>query len=72
MDRGGRQRGGKLIERACRNCRMIVEEDVCPKCKSSSLSNDWVGYVVIVNPENSMIAKRLNITSAGKYALKVR
>jgi DNA-directed RNA polymerase subunit E" len=36
------------------------------------LSKDWQGYVVIVDPEKSDIAQRLNITKAGTYALKVR
>jgi len=31
-----------------------------------------VGIVVIVDPENSLIAQKLNINKAGKYALKVR
>jgi len=61
-----------LTERACKSCHMIVKGDVCPACKGSSLSNDWSGYIVVTNPESSKIAKRLNITVPGKYALRVR
>lgn len=61
-----------MKEKACRNCRLITTSDSCPSCGSSSLSSDWLGYVIILDPENSVIAKRLGITRSGKYALKVR
>lgn len=61
-----------MSEKACRNCHAIVEGDVCPICKGSSLSDDWSGYVIVLDPPNSAIAKRLNIDQHGKYALKVR
>jgi DNA-directed RNA polymerase subunit E" len=49
-----------------------VSGNVCPICKSSSLSDDWSGYVIVIDPKNSAIAKRLNIDQPGRYALKVR
>lgn len=60
------------MEKACRNCNYITEGNTCPNCGGTSLSDDWAGYVVIIDPENSEIAKRLKITKRGKYALKVR
>jgi len=61
------------MERACRDCHRIIEEDksVC-KCGSNSISKDWSGYVVIVDAESSEIAKKLGIKKEGRYALKVR
>ncbi|MFM7797250.1 MAG: transcription elongation factor subunit Spt4, partial [Candidatus Nitrosotenuis sp.] len=44
---------------------------VCPVCKSSDLTPDWTGVVLIGDPENSHIAKTLGITQKGKYALKI-
>jgi DNA-directed RNA polymerase subunit E" len=41
-------------------------------CQSSSLSEDWSGYLVIVDPLKSEIAKLLGIKRPGKFALKVR
>jgi RNA polymerase subunit RPABC4/transcription elongation factor Spt4 len=35
-------------------------------------SHDWSGYVVIIDPEKSQIAKRLGVKLPGEYALKVR
>lgn len=61
-----------MKEKACRNCNFISEANTCPNCGGTSLSNDWTGYVVVLDPENSEIAKQLNITKPGKYALKVR
>ncbi|MFH1821490.1 MAG: transcription elongation factor subunit Spt4 [Methanobacteriota archaeon] len=58
--------------KACRNCNFITESNTCPNCSGASLSDDWAGYVVVLNPEESEIAKRLNIVKPGKYALKVR
>jgi len=45
---------------------------VCPNCKSSNLSDDWSGLVVIVEPSTSEVAKRMGITAPGRYALRVR
>ncbi|RLI97457.1 MAG: DNA-directed RNA polymerase subunit E'' [Candidatus Aenigmatarchaeota archaeon] len=54
----------------CRNCRRFTTEKACPACKSTNLSTTWKGLVVILNPE-SEIAKVLNISEAGRYALYV-
>ena len=59
-------------ERACRSCRrVVVEEKDCPNCGSSTFTTFWRGYVVIVNPEKSEIAKKMGITASGKYALQL-
>ena len=61
-----------MSEQACRDCHRIVIGQNGPVCGSSSLSKDWSGYVVILDPDLSSIAAKLNITTAGAYALKVR
>jgi len=61
--------------RVCRECHRVVEDETsetCPDCGSSSLTEDWAGYVIIADPEDSEIAAQMEITTAGKYALKVR
>ena len=58
-------------EMACRKCKRVTTEKVCPGCKSSDLTPDWNGVVLIVDPSNSKIADTLKITSSGKYAIKV-
>ena len=61
-----------MSEKACPTCHLITRENICPKCKTSSLSDDFSGLVMIFNPESSAIAKAMNIKEKGRYALKVR
>lgn len=61
-----------MSEKACSLCHFITKENICPKCKSSSLSDDFSGLVIIFDPERSTIAKAMNIKEKGRYALKVR
>ncbi len=61
-----------MSEKACTNCHFITKENVCPKCKNTSFSEDYSGLVVMFDPESSAIAKAMNIKEKGKYALKVR
>lgn len=58
-------------EMACRKCKYVTTGKVCPACKSSDLTPDWTGIVLIVEPNGSQIASTLGITSKGKYAIKV-
>lgn len=58
-------------EMACRKCKYVTTGKVCPACKSSDLTPDWNGIILVVEPKNSVIAKTLGITGKGKYALKV-
>jgi DNA-directed RNA polymerase subunit E" len=62
----------ELSEKACTNCHFITKENVCPKCRSTSFSEDYSGLVVMFDPDNSAIAKAMNIKEKGRYALKVR
>jgi len=55
---------------ACRDCRFLTTEKVCPNCGSTNLTQSWKGIVVVLDTE-SQIAKILNITKPGKYALYV-
>ena len=53
-------------ELACRKCKCVNVGKVCRVCKSSDLTANWEGMVVIANPETSRIAKTLKITGKGK------
>lgn len=61
-----------MSDKACKNCRFISNGPVCPNCKSTNLSDDWSGLVVILDPSISEVAKKMGITAAGRYALRVR
>ena len=56
--------------KACRNCRRFTTQNTCPYCGSTNLSTSWKGLVVIIDPD-SELAKALNISEPGRYALYV-
>jgi len=60
-----------LRELACRKCKTLTTEKACPNDGSTELSNEWSGLVIIINPDKSQVAKTLNITKPGRYALRV-
>jgi DNA-directed RNA polymerase subunit E" len=64
--------GKKRLVNVCRECHRVVEGESCAVCGSSNISTDWSGYLVIIDPERSDVAKRMNIKLPGRYALKVR
>ena len=61
-----------MVELACKRCKFInIDAEVCKNCGSTELTKEWYGYVIILNPEKSEIAKKLDIKTPGRYALKV-
>ncbi len=58
--------------KACRNCHYLVPKKVsiCPICGSKSFSDRWRGLVIILDT-SSLVAKLLNISKEGSYAIKV-
>ena len=51
---------------------MIVSGDVCPNCKDSELTKSFEGYILIVDPEKSEVAKQIGATTPGRYSLKIK
>lgn len=58
--------------RACRFCKNINEDSVCPVCKNTEFSDDYSGLLVVLDAENSILAEKLDTTESGNYALKIR
>jgi DNA-directed RNA polymerase subunit E" len=56
---------------ACKNCKALTFENVCPICKSKDLTKNWKGYVYIIDPEKSEIAKFGKYNIRGRFAIKV-
>lgn len=61
-----------MAEKACKNCRFISNGSICPNCKSTNLSDDWSGLLILIDPSSSEIARKMGIASPGKYAIRVR
>jgi len=60
-----------MKEKACKECGRVTELDVCVVCKTPTSPN-WMGYISVIDPEKSEVAKKLNIAAKGRYALRVR
>ena len=58
--------------RACRLCKVVTEQPVCPVCKNSDMSEDFQGFVIIVDAKKSQLAALMGIEEEGQYALKIR
>lgn len=60
------------MKKVCKKCKRIWENlEVCPDC-NEKLTQSWKGVLIVINPETSELAKKLNITKPGKYAIVVR
>lgn len=60
-------------QKACKICNTIYEGgDKCPHCGSKEFTESFKGRIVVVDPEKSEIAKKLDIKSKGNFALKTR
>ncbi len=61
-----------MIEYACKKCNRILTKKSCPTCQNIDVSKNWKGIALILDPDKSQIAKSLNISSVGMFALRVR
>ena len=59
-------------KKVCKTCKIFVEEHKCPICGNNQFSTSWKGRIIILNPEQSEIAKKLKIQRKGTYAIKTR
>ena len=58
-------------EKACKNCKMIYEGDICPNCNRKETSDTFKGKIEIFDTEKSELAKNLKINKKGIYAIKL-
>jgi len=59
-------------QKACKICNRIYVGDKCPGCESRESTEGFHGRIVVLNPEKSEIAKKLNIKEKGSFAIKTR
>ncbi|CDG65481.1 MAG: DNA-directed polymerase subunit [Methanobacterium sp.] len=60
-----------MVTKACTQCHRLMDEDRCAVCNLAT-SKNWSGFLIVVDPEESIIAQELNINLPGEYALRVR
>ena len=61
-----------MKKKACKKCKLFVEESSCPVCKSNQFSTNWKGRIIILDKDKSIIANNVGIKKEGEYAIKVR
>ena len=59
-------------KKVCKKCKILVQGPECPLCKGKSFSTNWQGRLYIIDPNKSLIAKKIGITAKGEYAIKVK
>ena len=60
------------VQKACKQCKFIVEgSGRCPHCGSEEIAENSKGKVVVLNMEQSEVAKNLKIKDKGAYAIKL-
>lgn len=60
-------------DKACKVCNKIYETgDKCPRCDAKESTEIIKGRIIVLNPEKSEIAKKLNIKDKGNFAIKTR
>ena len=50
---------------------MIVEGNKCPHCGSQEIADNSKGKIIVLNPEQSEVAKNIKIKDKGSYAIKL-
>ena len=60
-----------MAPRACKICKIVTKENICPICKNSELSEDFFGFVIILDAAKSQLAEKMKFKEAGQYALKI-
>lgn len=57
--------------KACKNCKRLVSEKICPACGSQDLTSDFEGYLFIIDPSQSVFAQIIHASLKGEYALRI-
>ncbi len=60
-----------MAKLACKICKKLVSGDKCPLHPDAKLAESWKGKIVILDPENSELAKKLKINDKGEYAIRL-
>lgn len=59
------------VQKACKKCKTLVDGSKCPKCGSQEIAENSKGKIIIINAEQSEIAKNVKIKDKGHYAIKL-
>lgn len=60
-----------MTRKVCKKCKIFIIKDACPICNGTQFVTSWKGRIVILNPEKSEVAKKLEFKKEGEYAIKI-
>ncbi|MBW2976477.1 DNA-directed RNA polymerase subunit E'' [Candidatus Woesearchaeota archaeon] len=61
-----------MKKKVCKKCRIFVEGNACPICKTNQFSVNWQGRLHILDANKSLVADKIGIKVKGEYAIKSR
>ena len=56
--------------KVCKDCKLIYEGDKCPNCGSQEYTEEIKGKVAVLDPEKSLLAKKMGKKGKGVYSIK--
>ena len=59
-------------KKVCKKCKIFVQGEECPLCKSTVMTNNWKGRINVLDAKKSLVADKVGIDVKGEYAIKVR
>lgn len=61
-----------MATKVCKRCKLIFDGVArCPQCGSEETTDNFKGRVVVLKPEQSEIAKNLQLKQKGSFAVKL-
>ena len=62
-----------IKEKACKICKTIyLDGDKCPNCGAKDSIEGFKGRIIVLDPEKSEIAQKLNLKTKGEFAIKTK
>jgi DNA-directed RNA polymerase subunit E" len=59
-------------KKVCTKCKIFVDGPNCPICKGQKFTTNWQGRICVIDANKSEIAKKIDKTIKGEYAIKAR
>ncbi|MGB9675036.1 MAG: transcription elongation factor subunit Spt4 [Candidatus Nanoarchaeia archaeon] len=60
-----------MVKLACKICKKLLTKDKCPEHPDAKLTDTWKGRIIVLDKDNSELAKTLKINENGEYAIRV-
>ena len=58
--------------KVCKKCKIVVEGEKCQRCGGTDFTDSWKGRIIVLNANESELAKEMKIDQNGEYAIKIK